>query len=440
MGINIIGIISGIFIIGGLALIYALNKKAPQNASEQPRDDTFLHEMLAVLQDVYPDSDFSYDRASDTISPIASENKDNAPFLDLFLGNLRNRTLELGKADRKDFLRKFLEQAAQSGEVTIDALRESVLMRNRTPEEFSLRQLLMSPEGGKDPFEPIIIAKGEMLFEPVLNLENSVSPISVQTMREHGFAFDEFIQMASQNLLSVTPEGSANMWEKLEDDIWISKLNDDFDASRVFLFPEHLELPFEGNPVVYAPSHTVCLITDQFDDATLARVVELGNASAETHRPLSRALWHRDTGEWRRMESDDRNSAVGRARLIETLAAYDEQKNGLEQHFDKTQQDIHVAAVMAQSDNTDPAAPKIETRAVFIGKGSYLPKTDFVILGFEEMSDKTPIDQVDWGTLENILGEENFKPHPDLLPVRYQLETDLSDSQIKALRNAATHL
>jgi hypothetical protein len=439
MGINILGILSGILVIIGLVLIYVLTRKTPQNLPASSAGDAFAKEVKAVLQDVYPNTAFIYDEANDTYAPISMNEDDEAPFLNIFLGNLRNRTLELGQADRDAYIRNFLNQVTQSEEVTAATLREKLCMRNRTPEEFSLRLLSMTPDAGEDPFEPIIIAKGEMLFEPVLNLENAVSSVNVKTMREHGFAFDELIQIAGQNLLDFTPNTATDHWEKLEGNIWISKLNDDFDAARVFLFPEQLKFPFTGSLVVFAPSHTICLITSHTDEATLARMIELGKASAETHRPLSHALWHQTDDGWRRMESEDRNSTVGRARLIETLTAYEDQKNSLEQHFEKTKQDIHVAAVIARSDDTDPEAPKIETRAVFIGAGSYLPKTDFIILGFETMSDSKPIDQVTWDTLVEVLGD-SFQPHPDFLPARYIYSGELTKSEIQALRAAATEL
>ncbi len=439
MGINILGILSAILLIIGLALIYLLTRKTPQSQPVSSAGDAFAKEVKAVLHDVYPNTAFIYDEANDTYSPVSMNEDDEAPFLNIFLGNLRNRTLELGQADRDAYIRNFLNQVIQSEEVTAETLRETLLMRNRTPEEFSLRQLIMTPDDGEYPFEPIIIAKGEMLFEPVLNLENAVSSVNVKTMREHGFAFDELIQIAGQNLLGLTPDTAADHWEKLEGDIWISKLNDDFDAARVFLFPEQLKFPFAGSPIVFAPSHAICLITSHTDEATLARMIELGKASAETHRPLSHALWHQTDDGWRRMESEDRNSTVGRARLVETLTAYEDQKNSLEQHFEKTKQDIHVAAVIATSDDTDPKVPIIKTQAVFIGVGSYLPKTDFIILGFEAMSDSKPIDQVNWDTLVEVL-DDKFQPHPDYLPERYICSGALTKAEIKALRAAATAL
>jgi len=294
--------------------------------------------------------------------------------------------------------------------------------------------------GAKDmekPFEPIIIAKGEMQFEPVLNMDDAVQTMNAENMREAGFAFDEFIQLAGKNLLSVTPPNSPDHWEKLEADIWISKLNDDFDAARVFLFPEELSFPFTETPIVYAPSHAICLITSKTDEATLKRLIELGDDSSQTHRPLSRALWQLVEGNWRRMMSQDRNSAAGRSRFIETINSYDDQKNALEQLFEATERDIHVAAVIVRDKSKEDEPDQLETLSAFIGHHSYLPKTDFVVLGFEDAKIDKTIREVPWDVFANIIGEENLISHPDLKPVRYMFGDPISDDKIQALLKAA---
>jgi len=239
-------------------------------------------------------------------------------------------------------------------------------MRNRTAEEFSQRQIMMHPgnKTNENPFEPIIIAKGEMLFEPVLDLDNAVQPMNVQTMREHDFAFDEFIQIATQNLLKITPKDKDSHWELIADDIWISKIQDDYDSARLFLFPDKISLPVKGSLITYAPSHAVCLVTSSREDATLKHMIELGNQSSETHRQLSLALWQQTDKGWARMTAEDRNNAIGRAALIENVTTYNDQKNILEQHFAKLQEDIHVAKVIAVSKVRADGPPLIKTLSV----------------------------------------------------------------------------
>ena len=135
-------------------------------------------------------------------------------------------------------------------------------------------------------------------------------------------------------------------------------------------------------------------------------MIELGNQSSETHRPLSQALWQQTEAGWSRMQSNDRNSVIGRAHLIETLKAYDEQQNILEQHFEKAGQDIHVAKIIARSDDTANSETNIETLSVFIGQGSYLPKTDFVVLAFDKTPKEGEMSELSWEKFVEIMGEE----------------------------------
>jgi len=357
-----------------------------------------------------------------------------------FLGNLRNRTQDMSKADRVAFLQTFFGHLTEQTELTPDILRKNLLIRNRTSEEFSQRQIIMN-QGNKtneDPFEPIIIAKGEMLFEPVLDLDNAVQPMNVQTMREHSFAFDEFIQIATQNLLKITPKDKDSHWELIADNIWISKIQDDYDSARLFLFPDKISLPVQGDLIAYAPSHAVCLLTTSTDDATLKHMIELGNQSSETHRQLSLALWQQTDKGWARMTAEDRNSAIGRAALIESVTAYNDQKNILDQHFEKMQEDVHVAKVIAVSKENAEGPPLIKTLSVFIGQGSYLPKTDVVVLSFDEKPKDDTMLEVEWNEFVEIIGKGNLGPHPDYKPARYIYSGELSQATIDKLVSSAS--
>ena len=432
---NFLAIGSGILICTGLFLIFWLQRGAPTEKTTN-HEDSLVGEVRGLLNEFYPDTALTYNSETDTFEPD-DENGDGPR---MFLGNLRSRTQDMSESDRLAFMRSFLGHVSQETEITPEILRESLLMRNRTPEEFSNRQIMMTPTNDEDPFESIIIAKGEMLFEPVLDLDNALQPMTVDIMRKHGFAFDEFIQLASQNLLKVTPEKTTEHWELIAENIWISKLNDDYDAARLFLFPEQLSLPIEGPLIAYAPSHAICLITGQTDSETLRQMIELGNQSSETHRPLSQALWQQTEAGWSRMQSNDRNSVEGRAYLIETLNAYDDQQSSLTQYFEKTDQDIHVSKIITRSHEKVKDGPIIETLSVFIGQGSYLPKTDFVVLSFDENLKEGDLSEIGWDKFIEIIGKENLRPHPDYLPVRFIYTGTLSQDKIDALNVAATQL
>jgi len=428
--------------VGGV-IIFKLSqgeKNASQTLGFNEIQDSFTQEVHLALGEAFPDENFVYDSETDTFKPATQahdDSDDNTSPLRIFLGNLRNRAQDMGTADRKAFLQNFLKQVSQNQKITAEVLKEKLLMRCRTQEEFSTREFLMKDNSNDNNYEPIIISKGEMQFEPVLNYDETIQSLSVPNMREAEFTFDEAVQLAGQNLLSITPQASADHWEKLEDNIWISRLYDDFDSARLFLFPEHIAFPFTENPIAYAPSHAVCLITPNSDKATLTRLIALGDESSQTHRPLSRALWQQTDDQWRRLESDDRYSPIGHSRFSETLINYDDQQSAVAQFFETSEIDIHVAKIMTREINEEGQPDRLETLAVFIGQHSYLPKTDFIVLAFDELKTNDDIKDIPWDKFVEIIGAENLIAHPDLKPVRYMFNDPISVETIQALVKAA---
>ena len=413
-------IVSFLCIAIGLGMVFLHNRKSETGDITAPnKPDSFAKEMLAAVTDFYPDVPFRYTPSADVID--TPDDYDGDHQYQFYLGNMRNRSRDMGRKDRAAYIREMIATFTDRSEITAQELKESLYLRARTGSELVLRNILLdSPD--KTGGSVAAINRDDIILELVMDLPNGVRVIDLETLEEHDIKMDEAVNIAGNNLLRATPTEGADLWEKVSENIWISKLHDDYDAARVFTFPEHLPLPFKGLATAYAPAHAIMLITDKPDEDTLNRMVEFGNNAAEVHRPLSLALWGQTETGWKRLTSKERRSMIWQAALADDTMAYSEQKNILEQIFEKKEKDIFVASVMAAKEKDG----EIFTLAVFIDGHCYMPIVDYIVLHDEaEESFKVP-----WSRFIDILGPERLKAVPELTPKRLEFKGDLP-SEIK---------
>ncbi len=437
MNPTILLIVSFTCIAVGLFMLFWHNRSESRAISpHETSTDDFASDMLTALSEYYPDVPFNYDSKTDMITP--SDHYEGDHQFRFFLGNLRNRTLDMGTEDRTAFIREFILSVTDSSEVTEEELKANLFLRARTPSELLMREILLNDQREK-PSTVGAVQRGDLILETVLNLPLGVSMVDIETLAEHKFDLDKSINMAANNLLRVTPEKSEDIWERVDNDIWISKLNDDFDAARLISFPEEMRMPFEGPVTAFVPSHSIALITNSSDDEVLGKMVQFGISASATHRGLSRALYQQtDTG-WKRLKSTDRNSAIGLADLDETLAAYGNQKEILDQVLERNEKDIFVPTIMTVTMKDESAPPQM--LAVFLGHDTYLPEVDYIIPAFEDLSkEEGHTNVVDWDTFSDIVGLDNIPPVKGVKPIRYDFTEDIGDTKKTKLTEAAKPL
>ncbi|MEP3889955.1 MAG: hypothetical protein ABJN69_05775 [Hellea sp.] len=419
--------------IGGAMVFWHQAKTKTSEPTATNGEDGFSGEMLAALKELYPDVPFEYIQPQDMIEPI--EAYDGELKYKFFLGNLRNRARDMGQKDRHDYIREMILTFTDRSEITDEELKSALYLRARTPSELHLRDILLDDLDRKDG-TIAAMQRGDILLETVMDINNGVRVMDAETLKEHGLDLEEAFNLAATNLLRSTPDTTEALWEKVSKNIWISKLNDDYDAARMFTFPEHMHLPFKGQATAYAPAHAILLITDKREEETLDRMVKFGNDAAETQRLLSNALWGQTIDGWERLTSTNRSSIIWQAGFADDNMAYAEQKNLLEQVFEKKEKDIFVASVMAaQEDGGD-----IYTMAVFIGAHGYLPIVDYVVLTLENPPEDRDSLKLPWSRFVDIMGPDRLKAVPGLLPKRLVFEGELPEAVKQQLIAAAAPL
>lgn len=348
----------------------------------------------------------------------------------LYLGNLFPKISKLSRKDRIPAIEEYLRGVLEPEELSPDQLVNSLALRIRTGFEIDVRirqfELL-----GQEAEPSIIMPQGDLLIEVVSDREGAVSMTPKGDLAKIGVSDKEAIQIATAKLRQHT---DVDQWELIDDLIWLSRYQDDYDFARLVAAGEYRRFPFEGTPIVFAPSHTICLVTTTMDDSVLARMTDIGNAAAAEHRPFSQLLWTlRPDGTWGRLQPQESKVAALQAAL-ETISQYEETKEYLEQAITD---DVFIAGYHAYQNNEELASYCTYT----LDLPSYLPQTDFVaIVNSELANDDGIVGRVDWAEFVGAIGSESIERVVGLEPAWFRVQDALPQEQKERLSSLARPL
>jgi len=262
-----------------------------------------------------------------TLSHSGDENTESYR---VFLGNIFLKVSSMSKKDRLVSIESFLRDVLKPKELTPDEFMASLSLRVRTQFELEIRSHHMALMEGESP-ESISVSRGDLLIEVVSDRDETVSTANSDDLAEIDVTEDEAIRMATAKIRRSTDQ---EQWGHIEGSIWISQYQDDYDFARLVAAEDEGRFPFSTSPIVFAPSHSICLATDKSDAETLSRMVEIGNNLSVNHRPFCKLLWTLENGtQWNRWLPDETcggyQIAAGQV-ISETAEMYAETKNYLE--------------------------------------------------------------------------------------------------------------
>ncbi|MEX2495756.1 MAG: hypothetical protein WD448_06690 [Woeseia sp.] len=79
--------------------------------------------------------------------------------------------------------------------------------------------------------------------------------------------------MAAAKIRRCTDEDQC---EKIAESIWMSKYQDDYYFARLVAVEDFGRFPFDEPPIVFAPSHSICLLTNSSDADVVSKMTEIG--------------------------------------------------------------------------------------------------------------------------------------------------------------------
>lgn len=274
---------------------------------------------------------------------------------------------------------------------------------------------------------------GALSFDLVIDNNNNIVTPQRSELIKDGFEGSDALNLALENLKLVSNDSG---WRELQPHIWVSDYRDDYDAARlVSLFPD-CKLPFDGNPIVFMPSHSICLITDNPKADVLQAMIAYGEQEAQEHRPLSQTIWHYEKGGWQPLTllQDHDAAQIAKTQHYKDVAnGYGEQKSLLEAKFEKAEQDIFVASQLLCSN--DDMGGIFSLSVMTFGVDSLLPQSDQVGCVDPELPKYDQyLGMMPWDDFLSLMMPEGLKLYGDLYPVRYDALSGLSAAQRDRIR------
>jgi len=379
-----------------------------------------------VAKSIDPTLEYSY--LPDTCEvKLASKVNENQNPHTIFLGNIYLKISTLPRKERIPAIEAFLRDVLTSEELSPDEFMGSLALRVRTDFEVDYRNRHIELMG-HDVKPTITLQRGELLIEVVSDRNESVSVLPLEDLAKIGASEKEAIGIASARIRRATDEAQ---WEKLDESIWMSSYQDDYDFARLIAAEEFGRYPFEGPPIVFAPSHSVCLATDCTNSGVLSIMTELGYEAAANHRPFCELLWTLDkNGEWKQWQPGQEGNAKSVADLQvirETAKRYEETKDYLERSLGE---DVFVATYQAMQNDDGLTCYSVYT----LDLPSYLPQTEFVAIVDSELpEDETVLGRVDWREFIECIGS-GVKKVEDMKPLWYRITQPLDEIQKDRLR------
>lgn len=353
----------------------------------------------------------------------------DAPPYSIFLGNLFLKVRSRSRADRKAIIEDFVEQMLNPPELSRDEMLASLAIRARTHFEVNFRNRLIELQA--EPPDFVLEVIGDMLGEIVSDRDEVVQTVTLDHLEELETTKEEAVKIARARLIGATDE---YQWTQTADNVWVSTYEDDYDFARVLADPAHARFPFDGKPIIFAPSHSVCLVTGNQDPQTLDAMIDIGTERAAEHRSLSQRLWTVDGDgiiAWITDESHAANPIRTLRDLAERISQYTDQKAYLEQLLDQRDEDSYVAEFTVYENEGQYVSYATYT----MNLPSYLPEADRIAL-VGVVGEKQPdvLGFVVWDDFVEAIGPDTLVAMPGLLPRRYQLTASLTPEQDARLR------
>jgi len=383
-------------------------------------------EAIMILSERYPDDSFKYDKNNNIV-----EDKDDDG-VKFFLGNIYKSIKDLTEEDRRSYLLSFFNSLDQKdNKLSMDVLSSSLLTRARTQAEVGNRTLHLTPDISENQY--FTVTNGDICFDLVIDRDNVISTPQRDNLLIADLDENAILSLALSNLKS-TSQG--NMWNAISKNVWMSIYQDDYDAARLIsLFPD-IDLPFEGAPIAYMPSHSVCLITNSLDKEIIEFMIQHGQEASQAHRPLSQAIWTYQNGGWYRLSVERDHAAsnvINKNNYQDIASGYAEQASLLEQHYEETGIDIFVASQLLYVDENDGTV--FSLAVMTFGVDTLLPKVDRVGCVDPRLpEDQQYLGMMPWNDFIQLAGSKGIKLYDKLVPVRYDALNGLSVSHRRKIR------
>jgi len=388
--------------------------------SEEKLANQVMKSILAFDPNCQPE--YVKDQSLIFIPESDSENRSAAT---INLSSLFSEWKKLPRSEQTQQIDEVVEATLNIPSESADQRLANLRLRARTQEELSYRN--QNPATASD-FANTQYGNGSLVLELVENAETLVKIVTSDILDELSISADDAYAMAAA---AHRRETDANQWQEIGD-VWMSNYQDDFDFARLVITGGDTHFPFNGDTVIaYAPSHSVCLITNNQDAHALEQLVSIGDQLSSDQRTLSKYLWTLDdSGEWNQYEiaiNAEAARVIKTQEIRENTLTYSDQQGLLERENFKD--DIHVASYVGF---------EIESGEIFsnttytLNQTTSLPRTDIVSIYDDEA--EAIIGMLNWDEFTSILGT-SVQIESSLKPPRYTLNNNIDATKLDTIRS-----
>lgn len=389
-----------------------------------------VKEIREILANIEPELSVAYDPKSSRVSLSGGESFSDTPMI-INLANLFVKMRNLKPTERLARLEVNLREFLSDHEFSTDELIASLALRVRTVRELAIRELYMQVHVG-EPLDALVVNQNELLLELVSDRQESLRPMNLSTLERASVTKDDAFEIANATLARLT---DLQQWQPVEEHIWRSSYSDDYDFARVVSAGVSLRLPSDEKMIFYAPSHSVVLICDTQNQATLQKMIDFGDQASEDHRPLSKNFWHyTEESLWEKWLPESNASLAQLQAYKELIENYSEQKNILEKWIENNNEDSFVATYQVYKMESHYRSMCVYT----LHLPSYLPKTEWVsVFDAEDGIEGSIVGELSWQAFVAAIGEGAMPEVSDSCLERFKLLSPLSKEQEKSLRSQA---
>lgn len=252
----------------------------------------------------------------------------------------------------------------------------------------------------------------------VYDWPSAVMWIGQDELQKWGVTFDEAIEIARQNLLTLAPPVLTGH----RPGFYMSHTGDNYDATRLILVELIRELPVKGSPVALAANRDTVIITGTDDEEGLASMAEIAADAVKMPYSLAPLAFRLDGGDWFPWSPSSEHSQYVAFKNLEMGHmgnAYKRQEHLLGNLCHKGEEKFCFPAPLWLNHKTEMGAPSslcMLDRAVI---PTSWPKADVVAIhrGSSENFQREDICLVDWADALAIL-DDAVQPL-DIYPERY---------------------
>lgn len=384
----------------------------------------FAHDLQSALKSNGVLGQTTYERSHDRIRLGDNDY--------IYLNTIFAETVVLGAKERQERVMVLAAMFAKPREPQIwEEAAKSILPKVRTRFALAVRDMLPQDntkfsQSGRDYLQLC----EDLCVEFVIDTEESMHSTNNNQFECWGITIEDVKRQAMANFHRINAQG----FEQMQPGLWMSQCRDNYDDTRILFTDKILELNSFGTIVAFIPNRDLLVLADSTVDSAMDAAVKIAEKEFEHPRFVTlRPFQVTEAGI--ALFFPQPNAAYAHAinllHIKASMQDYNEQKQLLEDRFQKTGEDVFVATFKAiETDAGDIYSYSTWSESV----PTFLPRTDYIVF-VKEAGGRPAINlgMVKWEEVTAICGDR-LQRQQSYFPERYFVNGFPSQDEIGRMK------